>query len=972
VPDGQSLTNLELVDPMRSLPTLLVLPVLVACGASTAPARAADAIQPADPQLGRAVDFNLDVFPVFESKCLACHNKTTKESDLVLETVESILKGGASGPAVLPGKPDESLLYGAASRAAEPHMPPLPNKVAAKPLAPRELGILRKWIEEGARPGMAPPAGSTLNWQPVPSSVRSIRSVALSPDERFVAAGRANRIVVYDLPAQREVDQLTDPALLAVQHNGQPMYGSGVAHRDFVHALAISPDGNLLASAGYRVVKLWERSRNVQLQKLAAESPVTAIAVNADGTWAATAHPNNTVRLWNLTNGQPGPTLPGHTAAVTSLAFTPDGKTLVSGADDNTAHTWNAESGAPIAQLATPAQVKALTLNKDGTQLITGHADNVIRVWAFPQPADPSAQNVEPPKPLREVPGHGGPVTALVLMPATNEVLAGSQDGTARIWNLDNGQQAFSQNLGAPVTSVATSSDGQLIAAGGANNIARLWERGGKQRAELKGDPALDRRVIALTDEQTVAKAKQALADSGQKDAEKDITSREETLKKAGEAREAADKALAEAETKVQESEPKAKAAADELAAKPDDEGLKKKKSEADEALKKETEARDKAKDGVASAERAVNLSQEALNNSKQRAEQSKQRHEAAQQFTQQVEQQLNAGKEQANQAPRPILAVAFSTDGKQLATAGDDGLINLWDTAAGKPLDTLRGHAAPVSSLRFLEGGSLLSGSADQTAVLWETRPSWKLVARLGAKPDNPLDVSESPFADRVLCLDFSPDGTQLATGGGDPSRSGELLLWDVANRTVLRDFKDAHSDTVFDVDFSWDGRLLVSGAADKFVKVHEVDSGKLVRAYEGHTNHVLGVAWQADGATLASAGADNAIKLWNVETGEQRRTINTYSKQVTSIGFIGTTDVIASGSGNTEVRTHNAGNGSPRRQFTGAKDFIYAVTTARDDSLVIAGGEDGVLRVWNGANGNLIMSFDPPSAATETAAVR
>jgi WD40 repeat protein len=333
------------------------------------------------------------------------------------------------------------------------------------------------------------------------------------------------------------------------------------------------------------------------------------------------------------------------------------------------------------------------------------------------------------------------------------------------------------------------------------------------------------------------------------------------------------------------------------------------------------------------------------------------------------MDQTVNTAKEQASQAQKTIRSLAFSTDGAQLATGGDDGLIHLWNASTGKYLETLHGHAGAVADLAFLEGDSLLSTSADQSAVLWETRPNWKLVARLGASAENPLDVSQSPFIDRVLCLDFSPDGTKLATGGGDPSRSGQLHLWDVASRSIIREFSDAHSDTVFDVEFSWDGKKLVSGAADKFIKAFDVESGAFIRAYEGHTSHVLGVAWKADDSAIASAGADNAIKLWNTTTGEQLRTITGYNKQVTDIDFVGVQDIIVTCGGDSQVRTYNANNGSPRRQFGGSVDFVYAVTATRDEALIISAGEDGVIRLWNGTNGQAITSFEPPISATETA---
>src|SRR5690606_18653551 len=109
----------------------------------------------------------------------------------------------------------------------------------------------------------------------------------------------------------------------------------------------------------------------------------------------------------------------------------------------------------------------------------------------------------------------------------------------------------------------------------------------------------------------------------------------------------------------------------------------------------------------------------------------------------------------------------------------------------------------------------------------------------------------------DRVTALDFSPAGDLLATGGGAPSRGGELKLWNVATGQLEREILDAHSDTVLAIEFSPDGKYLATCGADRFMKVFEVASGTLVKAFEGHTHHVLGVSWRADGRLLVTSGA-------------------------------------------------------------------------------------------------------------------
>ena len=100
---------------------------------------AAGKITPAEVKLGRPVDFNQDILPILEENCIACHNLAIAENKLSLEDLESILKGGKSGPAVVAKQPDKSLLYQVAARVKEPHMPPLPNDVSATALTPKEL-----------------------------------------------------------------------------------------------------------------------------------------------------------------------------------------------------------------------------------------------------------------------------------------------------------------------------------------------------------------------------------------------------------------------------------------------------------------------------------------------------------------------------------------------------------------------------------------------------------------------------------------------------------------------------------------------------------------------------------------------------------------------------------------------------------------------------------------------------------------
>ena len=216
--------------------------------------------------------------------------------------------------------------------------------------------------------------------------------------------------------------------------------------------------------------------------------------------------------------------------------------------------------------------------------------------------------------------------------------------------------------------------------------------------------------------------------------------------------------------------------------------------------------------------------------------------------------------------------------------------------------------------------------------------------------------------LVDRVTALDFSPDGKTLATGGGEPSRSGEIKLWDVATGNLTLALKEPHSDTVFALDFSPDGKQIASCGADRFVKLFTVADGKFVRSFEGHTHHVLGVSWRADGRLMASSGADNVIKVWDTRTGDQARTVqNQFTKEVTNLSFVGETDNVIASSGDAKVKLINAANGGNVRDFPGSADYMYSSAASADGKTIIAGGADSTLRVWTDA-GVVFATFEAP----------
>src|SRR5262245_56810043 len=283
------------------------------------------------------VDFEKEILPIFRRNCLACHSATEAQSDLVLESPQTILKDESARLAVVAGKGGESRLIKLASKQKEPFMPPPDNDVKAKPLTPQELGLIKLWIDQGAK-GEVKAASRDIAWQPLPAGINPIYAVSITADGQYAAASRANQIFLVHVPSKRELGRLTDPSLLSGGIYQQP----GVADLDLVQSLKFSPDGTLLASGGFRTVKIWKKpAAGKQLDLTGLESNPRSLATSDDGKLAAIGDDSGTVRIFDLTSGNVVKTLKGHGGPVTGAAFLAGGAKLVTGSQDKSFRVWS-------------------------------------------------------------------------------------------------------------------------------------------------------------------------------------------------------------------------------------------------------------------------------------------------------------------------------------------------------------------------------------------------------------------------------------------------------------------------------------------------------------------------------------------------------------------------------------------------------------------------------------------------------
>ena len=629
-------------------------------------------------------------------------------------------------------------------------------------------------------------------------------AVAFSPDGKTLAsAGEDRTIRVWDLAAGKARLELP-------------------GHTDAVLALAFTPDGKTLVSAGGdSTVCLWNLAGRARIVLPGHTDAVNSVAVSPDGQTLASAGDDQTIRLWDLPTGHFRATLRGHADAVLAVAFSPDGRTLASAGKDKEVRLWELATRESRKTLTDHTDwVQGVAFSPDGKTLATASRDKTVRLWDLPAG---QARNV--------FTGHSAGVWAVAFSPDDNWLASAGDDQMVRLWDLPAGLEHVAlRGHTKYVQSVAFSPDGKNLASSGGDQLVRLWDlTHGQERAIFSGHSGPINAIAFSPDEKSLTSASS------------DGSLRSWDLNTGLERARFASSVLADDEAFFA------------LVYAPG-------RGEVVAAGKKGWTWFWEPETGKAGVGQKFPAPIRALAVNPRGG------------FLSAGDDRIVAGLEgpAANLHTGRVTSLAVGADGKLLATGSFDGTIQLRDLPTGKLRAALEGHTDHVHAVTFSpDGKTLASASKDMTIRLWDVE-------------HHTTRAVLKRHAGEVLAVAFSASGRTLASAGED----GTVHLWNVETgqeRGVLR----GHTGVVRAVAFRKDGKLLASAGDDGTVRLWDLASSADHAWFTSHTADFQAVTFSPDSKLLAAASDDKTVRIWDIATGVQRATLKGHQRPVRSVAF-------------------------------------------------------------------------------------
>ena len=253
------------------------------------------------------------------------------------------------------------------------------------------------------------------------------------------------------------------------------------------------------------------------------------------------------------------------------------------------------------------------------------------------------------------------------------------------------------------------------------------------------------------------------------------------------------------------------------------------------------------------------------------------------------------------------------------------------WWVLSPHPLYTYRGHSDGVNSIAWSpDGKRIASGGRDTTVQVWNAADGGNVFTYRG-------------HSNRVWTLAWSPDGTRIASGSDDNT----VQVWNAADGGNVFTYR-GHSNTPISVAWSPDGKRIASASWDQTVQVWDAVDGGNVFTYRGHSNTLVSVAWSPDGKRIASGSSDTTVQVWDAVDGGNVFTYHGHSDVVNTVAWSPDGKRIASGSWDHTVQVWDAVDGGNVFTYRGHSAYVNAVVWSPDGMRIASGGDDKTVQVW------------------------